>query len=1294
MDPSQLNRPDLDWLMKDAPPSAEDATPPPTEPAPSASPTPPAVDERYRRGLLDTENDESMSWLFDGQPPTTAQPDTTGRPRFVDDGSDDTPSPAPAAAGSGRPLLYDPKRQLEVADAVARDVGTAITEVGNWIVGGPMRGVQSGIRFFVDPLVRAIDANTPLGAISEAVGLEDFGEPGEDGQPKHFTLPNPVGWMDDAESVTGSILQGTTQFATGFGAAGATVKGAGIVANLVKAAIADFAAFEGQSGNFANFVQQYPALQTALGDYLATDENTPELEGRLKNVAANFLPSALGEPFVRTTRGIREKQRAAELSGELPGPMPAAVPSIAEAPSAGHIEQLLGNPTDDLVKVVDTAVAQVDTGVPDHVAAKSLADAQGSHKADAPPAGTKRLYTVERDGQPIAPETDDLSAAQAAIKAEGGTQGTTHQIVYRDVGPDGQPVPAPRETGSPPFSREIFINFARIDSADDVKLVIGQMADAMAPAIKAKQRGVRTNAQTLEAAGDENAWKLLIGERKGNLPNAEETLALRQLWASSGERLLEVARAAASNDTEAVFAFRRMMAVHNLVQREVAGIRTEQARSLQQWRIPAGAGKEKLDQLDRIIQMNGGAGVNKAMVNAVLDLAAMPDGARRVDYFTRKTPLMRSMAMVREFQINSMLSGWKTHVVNFMGNTLAIGQAIAERFVAGRLGSVFNPIEGVKRGEAIAMAIGMKAALRDAFRLAAHSFKTGESSFGRDRMEGPRVRALSAEAAGWDGGTLHGRGLDMLGSVVNIPGRLMSSSDEFFKTINYRGEIRAVAFRMASEEVERGLISRDDLGRRMMEIAEDPPENVRIAAQDFAVYNTFTSDPGKLTRAIMDLRSSVDEIFRYPLGTHILPFVNTPANLFKYMFERTPLGPLMARNWEDMAAGGVRRNQAMARMGLGVGTSMLALDLAMDGLFTGRGPKDAEERKALARLGWQKYSVRIPTEFDSSGTPTAHRYFAYNRLDPIGGQIAMAAELADIIRNGGDGNYEDIQETFVGMAMSASQVYMDKSMLSGFSDFVEALHDPERYGNAWFERLTGTFVPNVLNQVRQQTDPVQRHVTNAIDGLRNRVPGLSSSLPPRLDYWGQPMTYRSGLGPVYDATSPVFSRSTEDAEPIDNEFFKLDTFPDHPKQLRVDGGSVNLRNLPEVHNRFVTLTAATKASALVKENHQALWDAKKRGVIYDLDALGDLTLKEALNKIVTGQSDALTQHFYTPTRDQPYIDSYFEADPDAKKKIIEDVTSVYRKAATLQVIREFSVVVERRAAQPTREERAQRAPMQ
>lgn len=1315
-----------------------------------------------------------------------------------------------------------PSGLLEMLNALPSKISTTMgppmagvaTEAGHWTVGGPMRFAES-----------LIDTGRDLAYTIGGPGRDENGNwkwlSPEEVRAKGIDpgLPNIGGFMDAPETPLAAFLQGATQFMTGFMSAGKVVgvpgeaagMGTRIVNTVLRAGLADFFGFQGNEPNIANMLPEGgPPAIAAIRDYLAVDEETPELLGRLKRTVAGLPFNVSFEGVLAGLRRLKawRKSQGANVAPPEPGqPVPG---DAAQPPPGSRVEEILGSPDQEIVSVIQRQIPEVDLGVPLQVAAKSLLP-ESSKAPDIAP-GMVRLYRAEVKGSdiPIGPDvTDDLSKAQADLKALGGLE-RGNQISYWDVpkeraaeltrqaevpkaqqgasslsriptfddimavlpkdangdvdaalltqkiqslgkksfndlsvsekvtlfkefggtakaqAPDaGGPLPLPDATQQPsiasggtgqppnapppatsagaapkgpPFSEDVYINWAAINTPDDVKRAMGMMADAYAPQIEAAQRGIVSNAETAALAGDENAWKLLIGERKGNLPNAHEQLAMRRLWAASGEKLIETSRLAAAGGPAEMIAFRKMLATHNMIQQTVLGVRTETARALQQWKIPAGSTAEQMRQLEFMLQNGGGEEVTRALAERIAVLAH-PEWRGALDKFALQANKATSMDLVREFWINSILSGPKTHLVNMMSNSFVIGQSVLERAIAGQIGDILDPVDGVKIGEAMIMSIAAKEATKDMLRYAWRNLMVKarlksevgmESPFyseGRNQLDLPRDPAWSASRLGVSD-TMLGKAVDMVGTAINLPGMAMRGEDTLFKTVNYRMELWAQAYRQSMEEVQAGVLPKDQLKSRIADIVADPPENIRLKAADLALYNTFTAPPGKITKSLITVRRVLDETFRFPIGTALLPFLNTPGNIMKYTFERTPLAPVMAQVRADLAAGGARRDLALARMGLGTVIVGIGLDMAMNGEITGRGPAGKTkpgERQARARAGWQPYSVRVDTgRKDADGKPI-YRYFAYNRLDPVGGQLAMAADLVDLIKHSDTrgGVPPDLEEILTGSVLTASQVYLNKSYLSGFAGFLDAVHDPDRYGEGYFTRFASSFVPTGVAEIAKSLDPVAKHVTGMLEGARARTPGLSEDVPPRLDFWGKEITYESGIGSLYDTLSPVYSRSTEGASAIDREFFKLDYFPTHPGFINVKRSeaikdeqkdAIPLRNMPDIENRWIRLTSATQASTLIKSNEDADWmyPKQKRSYIRTLAHFGDKTLKEALNAIVTGKDDEKSKE-------------YAEAGPDEKKDMISDVISAYRNTAREQVVREFPKLRMLRDQKPARQ---------
>lgn len=709
---------------------------------------------------------------------------------------------------------------------------------------------------------------------------------------------------------------------------------------------------------------------------------------------------------------------------------------------------------------------------------------------------------------------------------------------------------------------ETYVNFARIDEPEQVKFTIGKMAEAMKGSVDESRRGVITQKATQDMADDLGMTVAdLLERRKGQPLNAEETLAARQLWAASGEKLLAAAKKAANPNAGDIdqFTFRRSMAVHAAIQNEVIGARTETARALAQWRIPAGSGIEKARAIQQVMAAAGSPGETKEMARRLAILAESGANPAAIANFAQKGWGATSLDAIKEAWVNGLLSSPKTHMVNISSNTGVALQQVYERAVAGGIRNLIGG-DGVKAGESIAMVHGLKGSVRDAFKMAAISLKTGETGYAFSKIDVSHPNSISAEAFRMSGETSAGKFVDFLGHAATIPGRLLGAEDEFFKTIGYRMEVHAQAFRQASSE---GL-SGDKFAARTKELVENPPEHIRINAADAAMYSTFSNEVGWFGKAIMNLRDSGSSVGQMGI-TLVLPFVRTPTNIARYTFERTPFAPLVGQWRADIAAGGARSDLALARMSTGTAIMLTAMDWANDGAISGAGPTDNTEREALMRSGWQPHSIY------ANG-----KWFSYNRADPFGATMGFAASITEAV-NRGEIDQEDADEWQEVTAMSiaaVSQVVINKTYMEGMSNFVEMMSDPKRHSESYINNLVGSFTPYAAlsSAVETAVDPTQREVGSPWEAVEARIAGLSEKLPPRRNLWGEPIKAESGMGKVYDFMSPVAVRE-QDVAPVDREIVRLGGGPQRIKKRGTfDGVPVSFKQYPEIYDEYVRLS--------------------------------------------------------------------------------------------------------------------------
>jgi hypothetical protein len=233
----------------------------------------------------------------------------------------------------------------------------------------------------------------------------------------------------------------------------------------------------------------------------------------------------------------------------------------------------------------------------------------------------------------------------------------------------------------------------------------------------------------------------------------------------------------------------------------------------------------------------------------------------------------------------------------------------------------------------------------------------------------------------------------------------------------------------------------------------------------------------------------------------------------------------MMESWrKDFAAGGARRDLAVAKVMVGSGIGAVIAELAAQGIITGSEPRDKNRKNVQLSGGWQPYSVKI-----------GDTYYSYKRLDPFAMTFGTAADIATL----GDGMSESQREKGAGLVVASIVSNLaSKTWLTGISDALESLQDPERSAGRFIERLVGSAtVPTGVSQLARMIDPTARETDGIAEYVQSRIPGLSDNLLPKRDVWGQPIVNEGGVGP--DIVSPIWTKKDRN-DPITNEVLRVD----------------------------------------------------------------------------------------------------------------------------------------------------------
>lgn len=606
--------------------------------------------------------------------------------------------------------------------------------------------------------------------------------------------------------------------------------------------------------------------------------------------------------------------------------------------------------------------------------------------------------------------------------------------------------------------------------------------------------------------------------------------------------------------------------------------------------------------INQLVEADGGPDAIRKLAKTVLEMDAADPGGLRLNTAVRQSMQPNWKAALFQMRSAGLLSRPTTHVKNIFGNMGAAIGAIPERYLAAGISKAFHNGE-IDFGEANAVAHGFIQGNIDGIKMV---------SAGKEAAQNPELADLYAlnrpgemqytnhlvpEAFGISSDNGFGKGMAYALKAIDLPHQALQLEDDFFKSIAYRQELNALAYR----EAKKSGLEGDEFIQRYNDIKNNPPESLQTEAFDFAKYQTFTNDLGPLAKKV---HSAINSNY---LLKAIVPYFKTPVNIFKYTFERTPLALTSNNIRADIRAGGARAAQAEARIALG--STFLAVGgmMVLSGRLTGAGPQDQRKKKLLRQTGWQPYSVKV-----------GDKWVSYNGLEPFGTLVGLGADIGELTL----GLDQEDQETITAAgAMAIAQNLASKTYLSGAFDFMAALDDGnfKSTPEGWLMGQAQTFYPysSALRGATRANDPILRDTSadNPVGGIdeaaskfinqmRAKIPGLSDSLPPRLDLWGNEINVSSGFGALYDFASP-FAASVDNPNKIEQAILDNDVSVSWP-QKTIDG----VRLTPQQFHDY-----SKRAGELAEKNLKSIVSSSGfKGLSIGPEGMQAILIKQGINQ--------------------------------------------------------------------------------
>ena len=553
--------------------------------------------------------------------------------------------------------------------------------------------------------------------------------------------------------------------------------------------------------------------------------------------------------------------------------------------------------------------------------------------------------------------------------------------------------------------------------------------------------------------------------------------AVRTLQASLANKISDVGHKIASGmgtDFDQVEML-RLAEQHAQLTNSLGAARASHARSTAAHRIPVQADLTP-EQVKTILDNNG----NTKKLAEVLSMAR--GNPKQVAKALEVSALTRGIHVHNEFWINALLSRPSTHAINTLSNASQVVLMPAER----ALGAVFRGDLGAAR-DALRFYSSLHSVFFDAIHMAA------KSGWNEEAYLDPMIHKVDLgfeRAISHSGDGMLAAGINWFGKAVRLPSRFLGTSDEFFKQLNYRADVKSRSIAEGMNKGLKGDALNQYVARRFEQSFDEVGRAIDGESLRVARDATFTSELHGFSKSLQSFLN------RHPTLKLIAPFVRTPINILGRAFQYTPvLARLSARNREIMREGGRAAQELRGRQSAGLVLFSSAVMMAAEGKLTGSGPANASERKIMYEAGWRPYSV-VTT--DENGKKV---YTSFQRLDPYAAVLGVVADLSEISPHveGTDA----LLEASSAVVVALSQNIASKSYLRGFSEFLDVINADE--STMWkVEKFLKTRAASYVGGVKEQTqllglseDPVMREVRSLVETIQARVPWWANDLAPR-----------------------------------------------------------------------------------------------------------------------------------------------------------------------------------------------------
>jgi hypothetical protein len=618
------------------------------------------------------------------------------------------------------------------------------------------------------------------------------------------------------------------------------------------------------------------------------------------------------------------------------------------------------------------------------------------------------------------------------------------------------------------------MNVKNLNISDEGKAVVTKVVEDIKPQIENSIGEVLTNKEAIRFA--ENSSKILekvVGrestlEWEASLLKARQKLSLMSESGKVDQEYIDTLRAIKTNGTDI-------------------------ARKLQSLNIDADPKENTTMQ---------------SIVEAVLKVNQNTDDILKAAEGVDFTDLNQASEFYRTFvkptasewidllRYNSMLSSPLTHIVNTFSNLMnTIAVKPIEKALAGGFDFLGSKITGRER----AMFAGEGGAYAKGY------FDNAKAAVKRfnDVMQGKKIYTnLDVKQ------TLKRTPIAVSGKkgvvvkTLSFPLRMMEASDQLFTALSEGGETAALQLR-ASKGVKVGDIST---------IAQEKAAyTVYRQGLDSKNEGVVLNAVDQFTKMIQMGRNSKNPVVS-TISKFTLPFVQTPMNIFKQGIEYSPLGVLTMIGREG---GTVNKTEQLAKAVMGSAVFTGAATLLSSNRLSWTEPMDAKSKADYRAAGKQPYSIKI-----------GDNWVSFQKLPPvIAFPFAMVASIDDLMKN--KKIDDDAGDLILSGVAKFGSFLADQSYVKSIGDLLAAAKGDEyaitraisNYPQQLIPfRALGGWMARLADDTQHLADNKAGHIEQQIQWLMTNMPGLSQTVPARIDSQGDPVKNSNN---IFNSLSPM-----------------------------------------------------------------------------------------------------------------------------------------------------------------------------